>query len=304
MWGGAQPRSGSCAASSGWSTAGMTLGDLPERERRPGLDQGGRQAREPEAQGRRPRLGGHDRHRPHPLGDPRPRDRGERPPAHGGRGPVRRDRAQRHHRELRRDQAGPDRRRRPLQLGDRRRGGRPPRQALLLGRPGRGRACDVRPAHRPLRLHRDAPRPSGPARRHAPSVPADRRRRRWRDLPGLLDHRVLRRDPAHEVHRGRRDRGRDARCGRHPRRPRRALPARRRRRPLGRRDRAEGRLRQLHAQGDPRAAARRRRDDRAQPARRRPQSRARRRLRARRRAARPDPRLRHGATTPGRSGAT
>ena len=84
-------------------------------------------------------------------------------------------------------------------------------------------------------------------------------------------------------------------CGRHPRRPRRALPARRRRRPVGRRDRAEGRLRQLHAQGDPRAAARRRRDDRAQPARRRPRSRARRRLRARRRAARPDPRLRHGA---------
>ena len=103
----------------------------------------------------------HGRHRPHPLGDARPRDRGERPPAHGGRGPVRRDRAQRHHRELRRDQAGPDRRRRPLQLGDRRRGGRPPHQALLLGRPGRGRARDVRPAQRPLRLHRDPPRPSG-----------------------------------------------------------------------------------------------------------------------------------------------
>ena len=125
-------------------------------------------------------------------------------------------------------------------------------------------------------------------------MPADRRHRRRRDLPGLLDHRLLRRDPACEVPRGRRDRGRDARRG--PVLGADGEPRERddRRRALGRRDRREARLRELHAQGDPRAAARRRRDDRAQPARRRARPRARRRPRPGRRAARRHRRLRDG----------
>ena len=51
-------------------------------------------------------------HRPHPLGDARPRHRGERPPALRHRGPRPR-RRQRHRRELPRAQAGARRRRAP-----------------------------------------------------------------------------------------------------------------------------------------------------------------------------------------------
>ena len=72
----------------------------------------------------------------------------------------------------------------------------------------------------------------------------------------------LGRDPEGAVRRGRRDRGHDPRRGAHLHRRRRGGRARDRGGRLGRVDRREGRLRDLHAQGDPRAARRHRRDGR------------------------------------------
>ena len=154
--------------------------------------------------------------------------------------------------------------RRPhLHVGDRRRGRRAPRRAPLPGRPRRGGARDVRRARGPLRLRRHPPRPSRHARRRAAPVPARRRRRRRGDVPRLLDRRVPARDAPRPADRGRRGR-------RHHARRRSLLPRRRRARPrpgrdggrLGRRGGREAGLRDLHAQGDLRAAAGDRRHDR------------------------------------------
>ena len=105
-----------------------------------------------------------------------------------------------------------------------------------------------------LRLLRDLRRRARHRGRDPQRVPAGRRRRRGRDVLRLRDPRV---PGAHEQ--GRRARGRRRRHA--PRRRRGVLRRRRsarcsRRdgRPVGRRRRGEGRLRDLHAQGDPRAA--------------------------------------------------
>ena len=119
--------------------------------------------------------------------------------------------------------------------------------------------ADLRGHYAFVAMHAVAPRHAG---RRPPGMPADRRRRRGRDLPRLGDPGLPRRDPPGASGRERRDRHR------HPRRRdghggrRCAGRARDRGGPLGRRRRREGRLRNLHAQGDRRAAGRRRRDDR------------------------------------------
>ena len=114
---------------------------------------------------------GDDRPGPHPLGDPRPRHRGERPPARRllGRDPHR---PQRDRREPRR--AAPRARRRGprLQLRDRRRDRRPPDRAPLRRRPDRGGPRRVRRASRSLRVRRHARRPPRHPRRRPPGVPA------------------------------------------------------------------------------------------------------------------------------------
>ena len=94
------------------------------------------------------------------------------------------------------------------------------------------------------------------ARRRAQGVPADRRPRRGRDVPRPRHPRLPARDAPRPVHRERRDRrdharGHDVHAARRHR-----ARARGRRDRLGRGDRREGRLRDLHAQGDPRAGGR------------------------------------------------
>ncbi len=137
---------------------------------------------------------------------------------------------------------------------------------------------------RPLRVRRDARRASGDAGRGAAGVPVDRRPRRRRELRRLRDPGFPRGDATCARAQERRDRHRDAR-GRLDHRGRRdPRRARRRGGHVGRGGRREGRLPDLHDEGDPRAAGRRRRDDR-RPS---PGPRARRplRARARRRPAR------------------
>ena len=169
----------------------------------------------------------------------------------------------------------------PLQLRDRRRDRRPPDRARLRGRPHRRGPGRVRRSPRPLRVRRDARRPSRHPRRRPPGVPADRRPRRRRDLPRLGDPRVPGGDAAGAAGRERRNRHR---------RPDRRHDHRRRRDPgraraprgrLGRRRRREGRVRDLHAEGDPRAGRRGRGDDRRPPAVARPGRPVRARARAR-----------------------
>ena len=110
----------------------------------------------------------------------------------------------------------------------------------------------------------DPPRSSRPARRRAPPDAAGRRPRRGRELPRVEPGRVPRRDAACAVPGRRRDRRRsrptastftDAATGD-------AGRARDRRGRLGRRGRRAVGLRDVHAQGDLRAARGRRRDDR------------------------------------------
>ena len=208
------------------------------------------------------------RHRPHPLGDPRPRHRGERPPARRQlrQGPHR---PQRDRREPRRPAQAAAGRRRGVHLRDRRRGRRPPDRRPLRRRPRRRRPRRLRRAARPLRLRRHARRRARAPGRRPQGVPAGRRRRRGGDLPRLGDPRLPRRHPHRGADRKRRDRRNRSRRGadhRHRRQPDRA---RARRGHLGRRRRREGRLRDLHAEGDPRTGRRGRRDDRRPPARRR-----------------------------------
>ena len=155
-----------------------------------------------------------------------------------------------------------------LLLRDRRRGRRPPRRAPLRRRPGRGRARRLPGARRALRVRRHPPRPPGHPRRRPPAVPARRRLRRRGDVPRLVHRRLPARDPPRQAHRGRRDR-RDHSLRRPFRLRRRAREgARGDGGRLGRRGRREAGLRDLHAQGDLRAAAGCRRHDRRAPARR------------------------------------
>ena len=115
------------------------------------------------------------------------------------------------------------------------------------------------------------------AGRRAPGVPADRRARRGRDLRRLGDPRLPGRDPDGARAQERRDR--DRRPRRRPDHRSRRQPdrARRPRGHLGRGHGREGRLRDLHAEGDPRAGRLGRRDDHRPP----PRARRRRPLRAR-----------------------
>ena len=91
------------------------------------------------------------RHRSHPLGHPRPRDRGERSSALGHLR-ARAHRAQRHRGELDRAARPAARERRQVHLRDRRRGGRPSRGAALRGRPRGGSPSRLQRPSRPLRL--------------------------------------------------------------------------------------------------------------------------------------------------------
>ena len=142
------------------------------------------------------------------------------------------------------------------------RGDRAPRREPLLRRPGRRRQGCVRRAARPLRVRRRASRPRRGDRGGAPPVPAGGRRRRRRDVHGVRHPRVPQADAPRAVRAGRRDRGRPSRgCDVHDRRRRRDR-ARGRGGRLGRRRGREAGLRDVHAQGDPRAAGRHRRDDR------------------------------------------
>ena len=146
---------------------------------------------------------------------------------------------------------------------DRRRDRHPPDRGALRRRSRRGRAPRLLRARGALRVRRDPPRPPGPARRRTPPVPDGRRARRGRDVPRLQRRGVPARDARGAVPERRRDRRRHARgLDVLPGRGRLAGRARGRRARLGRRGRREGRLRDLHAEGDPRAAGRGRGDDR------------------------------------------
>ena len=121
----------------GWSTAATTRPGSPSsaRARRAGS---GCQAGRP---GPRPRRRAAEavrrqgRHRPHPLGDPRPGERRQRPPAHRHQG-RRRGRPQRDHRQRRRAAGRARGRRRRPGLRHRHRGARPPDRPLGGGDPG------------------------------------------------------------------------------------------------------------------------------------------------------------------------
>ncbi len=154
-------------------------GSLPARQRAHRLGASGRQPRQPARRGRRRggarrrgrgrRGGGDDRPRPHPLGDPRPRHRGERPPAQrrGGGVHIVLNGIVENHSELRRELAPRAR----VQLRDRRRDRRPPDREALRRRSHRRRPRRLRRAPRPLRVRRDA-RSSTPTRWSAPATSA------------------------------------------------------------------------------------------------------------------------------------
>ena len=125
-------------------------------------------------------AGARDRHRPHPLGDPRPRHRGERPPALRHHRP-RPHRRQRDRRELHRAQGTSSSTTGAVFTSE--------TDAeviahlvaqLLRRRPRRRGAPGLRRAARPLRVRRDERRRARRARRRAQGVPADRRPRRRR----------------------------------------------------------------------------------------------------------------------------
>ncbi len=137
-----------------------------------------------------------------------------------------------------------------------------------------GSARRLRAARGALHLRRDPPRPSESPRRRAPADPDGHRVGQRRELRGVEPRRVPVRDAPRAVPGRRRRRVRHA-GGRHvrPRRHRRARRARRGRGRLGRRRRRALRLRDVHAQGDLRAARRCRRDDRRPCASRQPRAR-------------------------------
>ena len=202
------------------------------------------------------------RARAHALGHARRRHRGERAPACRLRRVEALDRPERDRRELPRAPREPPRRGPRVRLRDRRRDRHAPDRAPLRGRPRRGRAPDVPRPRGPFHLRRDPPRPSGRARRGPPPDAARGRDRRGRDVPRLERGRVPARDPPRPVPGRRRHRRDHARRGDLHARRRERGRARAGRARLGRRGRREGRLRDVHAQGDLRAVGGRRRDDR------------------------------------------
>ena len=225
------------------------------------------------------------RHRPHALGDARPRQRAERASAlrHPGPRPRRR---QRDRRELPRAARAPQGRRRRLHVRDRRRGDRAPRRACTTtatwSRPCGCAYNDLEGHFAFVAMSLDAPEH---ARRRAQGMPADRRDRRRRGVPGLRRaRRSWRRRAACSSSRTARSSPSAPGTTRFisPDGERDRAPGLGRR--LGRGHRREGRLRDVHAQGDPRAGGRRRRDDR-RPHDPRGRRRPRRRRRAQRRAA-------------------
>ena len=125
-----------------------------------------------------------------------------------------------------------------------------------------GRARRVRAHPRPLRLRGRLRRRARAAGRRAQGVPAGHRPRRGRAVRRLRDPRLPRAHAPRAADRERRDRRRAPRQRRVPQRRRRADRARSRRGRLEPGGRREGRLRDVHAQGDPRAGGRRRGDDR------------------------------------------
>ena len=174
-----------------------SAGHLAARRRADRLGAGGGQPGQPARRDRPQRrrggrrggaAAGDDRARPHSLGDPRPGERGERPPARRlrGAGP---DRPQRDRREPHRAAPRARGRRASVQLRDRCRDRRPPDRAPRPGRPDRGGASGVRRAARPLRVRGHARRPSRHACRRAAGVPAGRRAGRRGDLRRLGDSR-------------------------------------------------------------------------------------------------------------------
>ena len=205
------------------------------------------------------------RHRPHALGHPRPPERGQRPSAHQLRRPHRRG-AQRHHRELRRPARGAAGGGAFLHQRHRYRGG-----AALVDRAGAAR-WRARPAVRRPLPHASA----WWARTRWPSCPPTSRAPSWprrKDSPlvvgqgaetgSLCCQRHHRHDRRH-ARRGGASTDGAAGASLAPRGRRRTTTAagqphrrsRRHPRRLGPRRRREGRIPRLHAQGDPRAAAR------------------------------------------------
>ena len=238
---------------------GLRLGrDRAAGEHQPRLRPRGRKSQGPEGSHEDERLVRQDRPRPHALGDPRQGLARECAPAHGLRRGQARDRAERDRRELPRAEGIAARRGPHVQLRDRRRGRRPPDRARLHRRSRRRRPGGVRTARGSLLVRRDPPRPPARARRRPLPDAARRRRGRGGDVPRLLDRRVPVGDAPRAVPRGRPGRDDPAR-GRHLLRLRAAARHRDR---LGRGKRRQGRLRDLHAQGDLRAARGGARDDR------------------------------------------
>ncbi len=228
--------------------------DRPGRRRgRPLRRQAGGQARQPADGHRRPDPSRGDRPRAHPLGHPRAP---QRPQCPSPPGLHRRDHGhpQRDHRELPRAARRPRGTRPRPDVRDRHRGDRPPGRGGLHGRPCRGRPGCAAPDRGCLRDRRDAPRRGRPAGRCPAGRAARRGARRRRELPRLGrggDPRPHR--PDHLPRGGRRRR--PAAVGRgHHRQVRRGPRARDHDHRLDARGRREGRLRALHAQGDPRAA--------------------------------------------------
>ena len=200
---------------------------------------------------------GQDRHRPHPLGDPRQAERDQCPSAcHRPAG----GRAQRHHRELPRAARGARAQGREIRHRDRHRGGRPSgdrgdEEGPLAGRGGGGGAAAaarrVR-ARLPVRGRERSPD------RRAQGLAARGRLRRGRDVSRLRRHRARAVHRHHLLSRGRRHGGAHPQGRRGPRRQgleRRAgggeilglrVPGR------------QGQPPPLHGEGDPRAARGRR----------------------------------------------
>ncbi len=262
----------------------------PGPRRHGGGGEAGRQAVQPrQGAGRPPAAVLRHRDRAHPLGHARRAQRPERAPPPGRSLPGRAG-AQRHHRELRRPARGARAGRSRPALRDRHRGRGPPAGGGAGGRPHPDRGHAARLPAAAGRVHAGGDRRAGPGPgRGGPSQqPPGRRDRAGGDLPGLGRlglHRAHPRraragpGPGRDHHRGRRRDHRPAReAGARGQLP--ALP--RRLGPLGGR---EGRLRLVHAQGDPRAAGRHHRLD-AGPPRHRRRAAARRAADQRGRAAR------------------
>ena len=174
------------------------------RDRAPGKRRASVYARrrkppDPEGARRAERLAGNDRPWPYALGDTRRRHREERAPARCGGAREARHRPERHRRELSRAARAPHRARSRLHVGDGRGDRDASRGGALRRRPGRGRSRRLLRARGAFRLRGHPPRPSGDARRGAPSVPDGRRAGRRRGVRRVQRGRVPRRDARRSV---------------------------------------------------------------------------------------------------------